>query len=176
MEIKKEELILLEVSFRCTLPIINLARKIEGQEKPVSFGRPGNDVTWHRALDQHEFLETLSSWVNNLLEKDPYKLVAVICRYPKQAMELKEELEDMISYEIRVGHRDQFTFEPGVIISNIHQVKGLEFDAVALIEPSEQYYPNRHSESRNMLYVGVTRAEDDLLVIGSSPFSKLLSE
>ena len=174
LEIKKDKLIHLEVSFRCTAPIMNLARKIEGNKDPVSFGRPGNPITWHRAVDQNEFLGTLASWTENLLKKDPYKLIALICRYPKQAMELKEELEVMISHEIRVGHRDQFTFEPGIIVSNIHQVKGLEFDAVALIEPSERFYPGRRSESRNMLYVAVTRAEDDLLVIGSSPFSTLL--
>ncbi len=171
LEIKKDDLIQLEVSFRCTVPIMNLARKIEGSSDPVSFGRPGNDITWHRATDQNDYLETLASWTENLLKKDPFKMVALICRYPRQAMELKEELEPMISHEVRVGHRDQFSFEPGVIVSNIHQVKGLEFDAVALIEPSEKFYPGKQSESRNMLYVGVTRAEDDLLVIGRTPFS-----
>jgi len=176
LEIKKDELILLEVSFRCTVPIMNLARKVEGRKDPVAFGRPGNAVTWHRAINHDEFLETLASWTNDLLQKDPYKLVALVCRYPKQAMELKEELEGMVSHEVRVGHRDQFTFEPGVIVSNIHQVKGLEFDAVALIEPSEHFYPEGQSESRNMLYVGVTRAEDDLLIIGKSTFSKILSQ
>ncbi len=171
LEIKKDDLIQLEVSFRCTVPIMNLARKIEGHTDPVPFGRPGNAITWHRAKDHNDFLETLASWTEDLLKKDPYKLVALICRYPKQAMELKEELETMISHEVRVGHRDQFSFEPGIIVSNIHQVKGLEFDAVALIEPSEGSYPGKRSESRNMLYVGVTRAEDDLLVIGENPFS-----
>ena len=150
---------------------MNLARKIEGRNDPIPFGRPGNAITWHRATDQNDYLETLASWTENLLKKDPYKLVALICRYPRQAMELKEELEAMISHEVRVGHRDQFSFEPGVIVSNIHQVKGLEFDAVALIEPSEESYPGKQSESRNMLYVGVTRAEDDLLVIGRNSFS-----
>ena len=171
LEIKKDDLIQLEVSFRCTVPIMNLARKIEGRNDPIPFGRPGNAITWHRATDQNDYLETLASWTENLLKKDPYKLVALICRYPRQAMELKEELEAMISHEVRVGHRDQFSFEPGVIVSNIHQVKGLEFDAVALIEPSEESYPGKQSESRNMLYVGVTRAEDDLLVIGRNSFS-----
>jgi len=176
LEIKQDELVQLEVSFRCTVPIMNLARKIEGRKDSISFGRPGNAIIWHRAIDQNDFLETLASWANDLLNKDPYKLIALICRYPKQAMELKEELEKMLSHDVRVGYRDQFTFEPGVIVSNIHQVKGLEFDAVALIEPSEQFYPGNNSESRNMLYVGVTRAEDDLIIIGSSSFSTILSQ
>jgi DNA helicase-2/ATP-dependent DNA helicase PcrA len=174
LKIKKDSLIQLEISFRCTVPIMNLARKIEGRKDPVPFGRPGNPVTWHRAVDQNDFLETLAHWTNNLLEKDPYKLIALICRYPKQAMELKDELENMLSHEVRVGHRDQFSFEPGVMVSNIHQIKGLEFDAVALIDPSEKSYPGMNSESRNMIYVGVTRAQEDLLVIGRSPFSTVL--
>ena len=174
LDIKKDTLIELEVSFRCTVPIMNLARKIEGRKDPVAFGRPGNPVVWHRAVDQNDFLETLSGWVNSLIKKDPYKLIALICRYPKQAMELKDELEKMISCEVRVAYRDQFSFEPGVMISNIHQIKGLEFDAVALINPSEELYPSKNIESRNMIYVGVTRAQEDLLVIGRDSFSKAL--
>ena len=172
--IKKDALIQLEVSFRCTVPIMNLARKIEGHKDPVPFGRPGRPITWHRAVDQNDFLETLARWTDDLMKKDPHKLIALICRYPRQAMELKDELKEMLSHEIRVGHRDQFSFEPGIIVSNIHQIKGLEFDAVALIEPSEQFYPGKNSESRNMIYVGVTRAQEDLLVIGNSPFSTVL--
>ena len=175
LDIKKDTLIELEVSFRCTVPIMNLARKIEGRKDPVAFGRPGNPVVWHRAVDQNDFLETLSGWVNSLIKKDPYKLIALICRYPKQAMELKDELEKMISCEVRVAYRDQFSFEPGVMISNIHQIKGLEFDAVALVNPSEELYPSKNIESRNMIYVGVTRAQEDLLVIGRDSFSKSLS-
>jgi DNA helicase-2/ATP-dependent DNA helicase PcrA len=176
LEIKKDTLIQLEVSFRCTVPIMNLARKVEGRKDPISFGRPGSSVTWHRAVDQNDFLETLAGWVNGLIKKDPYKLIALICRYPKQAMELKDELEKMILCEVRIGHRDQFSFEPGVIISNIHQIKGLEFDAVALINPSEEFYPSKNIESRNMIYVGITRAQEDLLVIGNNSFSKVLSQ
>jgi DNA helicase IV len=175
LNIKKDTLIELEVSFRCTVPIMNLARKIEGRKDTVAFGRPGNPVVWHRAVDQNDFLETLSGWVNSLIKKDPYKLIALICRYPKQAMELKDELEKMISCEVRIGYRDQFSFEPGVMISNIHQIKGLEFDAVALINPSEELYPSKNVESRNMIYVGVTRAQEDLLIIGRDSFSKSLS-
>jgi DNA helicase II / ATP-dependent DNA helicase PcrA len=176
LEIKKDTLIKLEVSFRCTVPIMNLARKVEGRKDSISFGRPGTPVMWHRSVDQNDFLETLAGWVNDLAKKDPYKLIALICRYPKQAMELKDQLEKMIFCETRIGHRDQFSFEPGVIISNIHQIKGLEFDAVALINPSEELYPSKNIESRNMIYVGITRAQEDLLIIGSNTFSKVLSQ
>ena len=108
------------------------------------------------------------------MEQDPSRLIALICRYPKQAMELKEDLNRMTGVKIRLGHRNRFSFEPGIIATNVHQVKGLEFDAVALIEPNESNYPHLQRESRNMLYVAITRAQDDLLVIGQNPFSKIL--
>ncbi|KMP10923.1 hypothetical protein UR09_04855 [Candidatus Nitromaritima sp. SCGC AAA799-A02] len=176
LDIRKDDLIHLEVSFRCTVPIMNLARKIEGgTTDSVPFGRPGKQVEWHRATDRDDLLETLANWAGKLLEEDPYRLIALICRYPRQAMELREDLNEMIAQEVRVGHRDRFSFEPGVIATNVHQVKGLEFDAVALIEPSEEQYPGSRTESRNMLYVAVTRAQDDLLLIGTPPFSSILS-
>jgi len=175
LKIKKDTLIKLEVSFRCTVPIMNLARKIEGNKDPIPFGRPGSPIAWHRAVNDNDFLETLPAWVNGLMKKDPYKLIALICRHPKQAMELKEELKEMISCEVRVGYRDQFSFEPGVVVTNIHQVKGLEFDSVALVKPSEEFYPSRNLESRNMIYVGVTRAQEDLLIITDNSFSRILS-
>ena len=88
-------------------------------------------------------------------------------------MELKEELEELLSGEVRLGHRDQFSFEPGIMVTNIHQVKGLEFDSVALVEPDEDNYPIRREESRNMIYVGITRTQDDLLLTTVKPFSRV---
>ena len=89
-------------------------------------------------------------------------------------MELKEELEEYLPGEVRLGHRDQFSFEPGIMVTNIHQVKGLEFNSVALIEPDEENYPIRREESRNMIYVGITRAQDELLMATIKPFSRVL--
>lgn len=165
-------IIRLEVSFRCTVPIMTLAHKVAGDPKKVE-GRTGADPEWHKADDRESMLEHLVEWSTRLVEADPYKLIAIICRYPKQAMELKEELEEFLSGEVRLGHRDQFSFEPGIMITNIHQVKGLEFDSVALIEPDEDNYPIRREESRNMIYVGITRTQDDLLLTTVKPFSRV---
>ena len=88
--------------------------------------------------------------------------------------QLKDDLEEMIPDGLRLGHRDQFSFEPGIIVTNVHQVKGLEFDAVCIVEPSEENYPQTRPESRNMLYVAITRAEDELMLIGTKPFARIL--
>jgi DNA helicase IV len=167
-----DSIIRLEVSFRCTVPIMTLAHKVAGDPKKVE-GRAGSDPEWYKAEDKDSLLEKLVNWTHCLVKADPFKLIALICRYPKQAMELKEELEEYLPGEVRLGHRDQFSFEPGIMVTNIHQVKGLEFDSVALIEPDEQNYPIRKEESRNMIYVGITRTQDDLLLATVKPFSKV---
>jgi DNA helicase IV len=169
---EEDSIIRLEVSFRCTVPIMTLAHKVAGDPRKVD-GRTGADPEWHKADDRESMLEHLVEWSNRLIQADSYKLIAIICRYPKQAMELKEELEEFLSGEVRLGHRDQFSFEPGIMITNIHQVKGLEFDSVALVEPDEDNYPIRKEESRNMIYVGITRTQDDLLLTTVKPFSRV---
>lgn len=173
LELENEDLIHLEVSFRCTAPIMSLARRVEGRPGRAE-GRSGTEPVWHQAKDDDEVLETLAEWAEKWRVRDPQALLALICRTPKQAMQLKEELKEMIPEGLRLGHRSQFSFEPGVIVTNIHQVKGLEFDAVALVEPSEDNYPRRRDENRNLLYVGITRAQEDLLLIGKAPFSGFL--
>jgi len=169
---EEDSIIRLEVSFRCTVPIMTLAHKVAGDPKQVE-GRAGPDPEWYKADDRESMLEHLVEWCNRQVKMDPYKLIAIICRYPKQAMELKEELEEYLSGEVRLGHRNQFSFDPGIMVTNIHQVKGLEFDSVAMVEPDEDNYPIKREESRNMLYVGITRTQDDLLLTTVKPFSRV---
>ena len=158
---------------RCTVPIMTLAHKVAGDPKKVE-GRKGPDPIWHQSENYLDLIETLVDWSRGLLREHPSNLIALICRYPKQAMELKEEIEVYLPGEVRLGHRDQFSFEPGILVTNIHQVKGLEFDSVALVEPDEENYPTKREESRNMIYVGITRTQEDLLLATIRPFSSVL--
>jgi len=174
LELENEDLIRLEVSFRCTAPIMTLARRVEGRPGPAE-GRSGLPPAWCQAQDEDEVLETLAEWVERWRVRDPMALLALICRTPKQAMQLLEDLKEMVPEGLRLGHRNQFSFEPGVIVTNVHQVKGLEFDAVALVEPSEENYPRHRTESRNLLYVAITRAQEDLLLVGKATFSEVLA-
>ena len=171
--LEEDSIIQLEVSFRCTVPIMTLAHKVAGDPKKVE-GRAGSAPEWKKVDNFVDLVEVLADWSRGLLRADPYKLVALICRYPKQAMELKEEMEKYLPGEVRLGHRDQFSFEPGVLVTNIHQVKGLEFDSVALVEPDEENYPAKREESRNMIYVGITRTQEDLLLATIRPYSPVL--
>jgi DNA helicase-2/ATP-dependent DNA helicase PcrA len=51
----------------------------------------------------------------------------------------------------------QFRFAPGIEVTEVAQVKGLEFDYVILIEVSTTHYPDT-PHARRVLHVGATRA------------------
>jgi DNA helicase IV len=55
-------------------------------------------------------------------------------------------------------------FQPGVLITNAHQVKGLEFTAVVVWNATEKNYSDAISD-RNLLYVVVSRACDRLAIL-----------
>ena len=59
-----------------------------------------------------------------------------------------------------VAHQD-FTFAPGVEVTEIDQVKGLEFDYVVLVEVSAAQFPDTPA-MRRLLHVGATRAVHQL--------------
>ena len=53
-------------------------------------------------------------------------------------------------------------------------MKGLELDSVALVEPDEENVPGKRDESRNVIYVGITRTQEDLLLAKIRPYSPVL--
>jgi DNA helicase-2/ATP-dependent DNA helicase PcrA len=73
----------------------------------------------------------------------------------------------------RVAHQD-FSFAPGVEVTEIEQAKGLEFDYVVLADASAEHYPDA-PEARRRLHVGATRAVHQLWLTSVGTPSPLLS-
>jgi hypothetical protein len=69
------------------------------------------------------------------------------------------------------GARDQFAIRHGVQLSTIHSAKGLQFPAVILVGVDQFPNPIAHDEEadRNLLYVGMTRAEEILILTWCRP-------
>ena len=65
---------------------------------------------------------------------------------------------------MRVGHNADFVFAPGVTVTNLRQIKGLEFDVVIVVDASAAVYPDGE-QGRRWLYTVVTRAKDALHVV-----------
>ena len=77
----------------------------------------------------------------------------------------------------RVTHGD-FSFSPGVEITEVEQAKGLEFDYVVLVDISPGHYPDE-PRARRRLHVGASRAVHQLWLtcVGTpSPLVQALGE
>jgi DNA helicase-2/ATP-dependent DNA helicase PcrA len=74
----------------------------------------------------------------------------------------------------RVAKQD-FSFAPGVEVTEIEQAKGLEFDYVVLVDASAEHYPDA-PDARRRLHVGATRAVHQLWITSVGTPSPLLGE
>ena len=77
----------------------------------------------------------------------------------------------------------------GVVVTNYHQLKGLEFDHVVLFGLDDKTFPGRYLEKtladdileeekvlRKLLYVAMTRAKETLTIVGGTPFCRFFNE
>ena len=74
---------------------------------------------------------------------------------------------------VRLGHNKDFSFGAGVTVTNLRQVKGLEFDVVIALDPVDAHYPPTE-QGKRWLYTVVTRAKDALHFVGSQGPGALL--
>ena len=85
---------------------------------------------------------------------------------------LKDHLEGITV--VRRGHNKHFEFAPGITVTNYRQIKGLEFDAVVVVEPDADHYPDDLQGTRN-LYTVITRARDRLLFVATDSLTPKLA-
>jgi DNA helicase-2/ATP-dependent DNA helicase PcrA len=69
----------------------------------------------------------------------------------------------------------QIRFSPGIEVTEVQQVKGLEFDYVILVEVGDSHY-GTDDASRRLLHVGATRAVHQLWLASTGPASKVVRE
>jgi len=68
----------------------------------------------------------------------------------------------------------EFSFTPGIDITDISQTKGLEFDTVIIADADASTY-GPDIRSRQLLYVGVTRAAHQLWLLHCGNPSTLIT-
>ena len=73
----------------------------------------------------------------------------------------------------RVAKQD-FSWDPGVDVTDVRQTKGLEFDEVVLLETTMASYPATPT-ARHALYVAATRASHQLWCVASQAPSELVT-
>ena len=160
----------LVVGFRATRPIMELAWHVLGAPPSMSVARAGDPVRIIPTRSQEETISAAKTILEDYFDKHPKALIAVVSRYKADADRVFEELKNTGLLHLRRHERDDFSFQPGIVVTNAHQVKGLEFSAVLVINPSVGQYRDDH-ENRMLLHVVITRAADNLWVIGDQPMA-----
>ncbi len=153
----------LTISHRSTLPIMRLADYVKGKSE-VTEGRKGRTPIYFQCPDEQQGILRCIDWLKTAAQKYPSALTAVICENTAAARDAHSLLEPTFGSAIRVGSADNFTFDEGIIVAGADQVKGLEFTNVLLWNPTRSAYPDS-DYGRNLLYIAITRAEENVAIV-----------
>jgi DNA helicase IV len=173
--IERAQTVRLETTYRCPRPIAELAHAILGPIAPARPPRAGKDGAPVSRFDfpteAHAHL-FLAGAVRDLLEREPQASVAVIAHAPEVARAFHRLLADLP--EARLSLDGRFTFRPGVDVTDVGSVKGLEFDYVIVPDASARVYPDGE-DARRRLHVAVTRAAHQLWIAAPGTPSPLVA-
>ncbi|KAA0773726.1 DNA helicase UvrD [Bacillus sp. BB51/4] len=160
-------------SYRSTKEIMEFANEIiKNAEIPVGLATPvfrsGEEVKVIHAEDQfNEIMKTLKH-----LQNEDVKTIAVIGRTDDECRDIYEKLTNA-GLAVNVIEADQSKYEGGISVVPVYLAKGLEFDAVLLIDVDEEHYKNTKHDAK-LLYVGCTRSLHDLWIFHSGEASSLI--
>lgn len=126
---------------------------------------------------------------NELKEKYNYKDIAIISRFKNQLKEIKNYLEkNNIPYK-EIENNEELDFSDDCVkLLTMHFVKGLEFKVVMIVGLNDKYMPLKSFENefedvdfmesmdRRLLYVGMTRATEQLFLTSDGNPSKFIKD
>jgi DNA helicase II / ATP-dependent DNA helicase PcrA len=154
----------LKLSYRSTFEIIEYAHEVLGPLAPEEMGkatRSGAPVELFRFAHSGDAVGFLAEALRDLARGEPRASIAVVARYPEQAdLYFKGLVNAEVPNVRRVADQD-FPFKPGVDVTDVRQVKGLEFDYVILLEANSATYPTSE-EARHLMHIAATRAAHQL--------------
>jgi DNA helicase-2/ATP-dependent DNA helicase PcrA len=155
----------LRVSYRSTREIVDFALSVLGdlreEDEVPEAPRSGPAVELFRFTDRGACVAFLADALRELSREEPLASVAVLTPDAGASALYYEGLcrGDLDNLR-RVANQD-FTFAPGIEVTEIAQVKGLEFDYVILVDVSPEHFPDE-AAARRLLHVGASRAVHQL--------------
>lgn len=157
---------ILKKSYRNTVEISDFATNIlhHGQfpiypVEPII--RHGSPVRVQQLSDRkaliNEAAHTCRDWQAKGLDT-----IAVVCRNKAQAATTAAELKAYV--EILESDMEKAVFGSGIMVLPVEYTKGLEFDAVLILDPTKETYPEDDGHAR-LLYVAATRGLHELCIL-----------
>ncbi len=157
----------LEISYRCSREIAEFAVALLGDlredQAPPTTTRSGPPVEFFRFTDHGACVAFLGDALKDLVAKEPYASIVLLTPNGDVSGLYFRGLQTSDVPRLHHVEDQDFTFAPGIEITEIDQVKGLEFDYVVLVEASSSHFPDNPA-ARRLLHVGATRAVHQLWV------------
>jgi DNA helicase-2/ATP-dependent DNA helicase PcrA len=167
----------LQVSYRSTRQIMGFAQALLGdlaEPREPRVQRSGPAVELFRFTDSGACVAFLADALRRLAREEPLASVALLT--PSRAVSdlYHRGLAHCDLPALRRVEQQDFTFAPGIEVTEIEQARGLEFDYVVLVEASAEHFPDAPA-ARRLLHVGATRAVHQLWLTSVATPSPLLS-
>lgn len=164
----------LTTNYRCPRPVAEFAHHVLGTLAPAALPssvRDGLPVTQSRFPNDGLAVVAISDALTQLFERERLASVAIICAHADNARRWYDSLSNLD--EVRLVVDGEFVFKPGIDITDVSQVKGLEFDYVIIPDADLASYPET-AVARRTLHIAATRAVHQLWVIAIGKASPLL--
>jgi DNA helicase-2/ATP-dependent DNA helicase PcrA len=168
----------LRIAYRSTREILVLARRAMGPLADAvapEAKRSGAPVEGFGFSGAGAAVAFLAEALRDLSGREPRATVALIARYPEQADRYYQGLARAEVPSLRRVRAQNFGFRPGIEVTDVRQVKGLEFDYVVMLDVNASSYA-LDDESRHLFHIGVTRAAHQLWLVATGRPSPLLPE
>lgn len=164
---------------RTNSTLISIALKLRASRKRVCiFGRDfvktlEGILGKLKGINSKTLLESLRAWAEKMSDKYPHQ-AHLIRDYFKCLKTILQEVSGAQAASQLLKEIFSDSPQPGDwVLSTIHKAKGKEFQKVFLIDwtpKGEQGWMKE--EERNLKYVGVTRAREELIIIPEDPLSQ----
>ncbi|MRG95355.1 UvrD-helicase domain-containing protein [Polyangium spumosum] len=170
----KSEPAFLETSYRSPRPIVEFAHAILGADAPAEVPRApreGAPVLCTVVPGEGHAAAVLCEGLRRLRADDPYASVAIITRDEHSARAVHEAVSR--GMPCRLVQDGDFSFGPGIEVTEVSEVKGLEFDYVIIPDANGVVWPDG-PEHRRALHVAVTRAMRRVWIVSPGEPSPIL--
>jgi DNA helicase-2/ATP-dependent DNA helicase PcrA len=151
----------LQVSYRSSREITEFALAVLGDlrdaETPVVTTRSGPAVELFEFTDSGACVAFLADALRELVSQEPLASVAVLAPSSEASELYHAGLDRSDVPRLRLVQEQDFSFAPGIEVTEIDKVKGLEFDYVIVVDVDEASFPS-DAIGRRRLHVAATRA------------------
>lgn len=174
---ERDAFCILKKSYRNTVEISDFAADILAHGSFPGYSaepvlRHGDPVAAEKVSDDRELFARAEAVCRDW-QKNGFDTIAVICRDEEGAAYAAKEL----GRRLPVAESDLETavFDKGIMVLPVEYTKGLEFDAVLLLDPDREQYPADDGHAK-LLYVAATRALHRLCVLHTGNLTGLIAD